>query len=544
MPVKCKICDKEMSKQITNTHLNTHSMTADEYKTLYGKDALICPDYRRQLSEKMTGKNNPNFDKKWSNEQKSNMSKQRRGRTPWNKGIKISGEILENIRNGIDRREERYRSGELVRQLPGPVDEERRKALSEKQSTYAKNNPEEMSKRGRKAIETRKNNGYDPAFFRDRKHSEETKKKISATSKEAGLTRTKEAEKRLTENAKLARCSVRSFGENLINLQCDECEYEFSFTKQYFTDSKLKINRCPVCYPRTQPKRSAGEEELYNFIVSLGVVAVPNHRNILEKREIDIYLPDHQIAVEYNGLYWHSEALLESIGQSKNKDNEKRVALNNLGIRYIAVFEDEWINKSEIVKSRLTNLLQKTPNIIHARKCEVRLIDSFTASRFCDANHIQGKGRSNSRYGLYYHGELVSVMTFSKSNLSRKIAEWELNRFCSKLNTNVVGGASRLFSAFIREHTPSVIITYADSRWSEGGVYRQLGFEFSHQTVPNYWYVLPNELQRIHRFALRKTKKDEQSKTEKQLRTAEGYGRIWDCGSTKWIWTANRNGTV
>ena len=522
--------------------MKTHGISTAEYKAQYGEDSLSCSQYRKELSERNSGKNNPNYNNKWSDEQKNAMAEQKKGNTPWNKGMTMTGKILENTRDGIKRREERYQSGELIRYVSGPIDNARRKVLSEKQTNYAKNNPEEMSERGRKAIETRRRNGHAIAFFKDKHHSEETKKNLAEKSKENGLKKTKEAELRLTENAKLANCSVLSFTDSSMNLKCTHCEHEFSFTKQYFTDSKLNINCCPVCHPHEQAKRSRGETELYDFIVSLGVTAISNHRGILGKKEIDIYLPEHQIAIEYNGLYWHSEKLLESIGHSKTKDNEKRVSLNNLAIRYIAVFEDEWINQPEIVKSRLANLLQKTPTIIHARKCEIRTIDSSTASRFCENNHIQGKGRSNARYGLYHNGELVSIMTFSKSNLSRKVADWELNRFCSKLNTNVVGGASRLFAAFVREHDPSTIITYADSRWSQGDMYRRLGFTFSHQTVPNYWYALPNEMRRIHRFALRKNKEDDQSKTEKQLRDEAGNMRIWDCGSSKWKWSANRNG--
>lgn len=542
MSIKCEICGKEMPKQITNTHLKTHDITTAEYKTLYGEDSLSCSQYRKELSERNSGKNNPNYNNKWSEEQKNAMAEQKKGNTPWNKGMIMTGKILENTRAGIKRREERYESGELIRQMPGPIDDERRAILSAAQREYAKNHPDEMSDRGRKAIETRAKNGYDIAFFKDKNHTDSTKKKLGAISRENGLNKTAEAEQRLIENANIVNCAVISFNDNIMNLKCNSCAEEFSFTKQYFTNSKLNTECCPSCYPRQQAKRSVGEAELYDFIVSLGVTAISNHRGILGKKEIDIYLPEHQIAIEYNGLYWHSEKLLESIGHSKTKDNEKRVSLNNLAIRYIAVFEDEWINQPEIVKSRLANLLQKTPTIIHARKCEIRTIDSSTASRFCENNHIQGKGRSNARYGLYHNGELVSIMTFSKSNLSRKVADWELNRFCSKLNTNVVGGASRLFAAFVREHDPSTIITYADSRWSQGDMYRRLGFTFSHQTVPNYWYALPNEMRRIHRFALRKNKEDDQSKTEKQLRDEAGYMRLWDCGSSKWKWSANRNG--
>jgi hypothetical protein len=132
-------------------------------------------------------------------------------------------------------------------------------------------------------------------------------------------------------------------------------------------------------------------------------------------------------------------------------------------------------------------------------------------------------------------------MTFSNNNLSRRIKGWEINRFCSKLHTHVVGAASKLFAHFVKQINPDTVISYSDNRWSTGNLYKQLGFEFSHQTKPNYWYFLPNECKRIHRFALRRKSTDPQILTEKQLRDKQGFYRIWDLGNSKWVWK-NKNG--
>ena len=127
-------------------------------------------------------------------------------------------------------------------------------------------------------------------------------------------------------------------------------------------------------------------------------------------------------------------------------------------------------------------------------------------------------------------------MTFSKNNLSRKIKGWEINRFCNKINTTIVGGASKLFSYFCKINDPEFVISYADRRWSDGKLYDTLNFQYVSSTKPNYWYFLPNELKRIHRFSLRKTSNDDQSLTEHELRRQQGYYKIYDCGHTKWIW--------
>ena len=147
-----------------------------------------------------------------------------------------------------------------------------------------------------------------------------------------------------------------------------------------------------------------------------------------------------------------------------------------------------------------------------------------------------GNGRSNLRYGLFHNDELVSVMTLSKSNISRKVKEWEINRFSSLLGYTIVGGASKLFSHFIKQESPEIVVSYADNRWSRGDLYATLGFERVSEGTPNYWYIPRNSAERIHRYTLRKTTTDDQTLTEYENRLNQGFLRIWDCGSSKWVW--------
>ena len=168
----------------------------------------------------------------------------------------------------------------------------------------------------------------------------------------------------------------------------------------------------------------------------------------------------------------------------------------------------------------------------------VREVSSKEASIFCEQNHLMGKGRSNLRFGLYHNNTLVSLMTFTNNNLSRKLVEvWEINRFASLLDTNIIGGASKLFKYFLKHTSPATVVSYAENRWSTGGLYKQLGFKKISNGVPNYWYLQANIIKRLHRFALRKNKNDDQSLTEAENRRMQGYLRIWDCGSSKWTWT-------
>ena len=207
-------------------------------------------------------------------------------------------------------------------------------------------------------------------------------------------------------------------------------------------------------------------------------------------------------------------------------------------IQLIHIFEDEWVLKQEIIKSRLKQILGVNNSIrIHARKCIIKEISPKVKNKFLEEYHIQGKDNSVIKLGAFYNNELISVMTFSHGSISKGSKNindiWELNRFCSNLNYHVPGIASKLLSHFKRNYEWKEIFSYADRRWSEGNVYFQLGFELEHITKPNYWYI-KNGL-RIHRFNLRKKPDEPKDIPEWILRAKEGYHRIYDCGHYKFV---------
>lgn len=295
----------------------------------------------------------------------------------------------------------------------------------------------------------------------------------------------------------------------------------------------LSGNGCPIC-GIINNGTSDGENTFFEFIKSIykGNI-IRNDRTILIGQEIDILLPDEKIGFEYNGLYWHSELKKEK-KYHINKTNE---CLKN-GIQLIHIFEDEWINKKEICKSRIKNILKISDTKIYARKCIVKEISSKLCSDFNKKNHIQGNVRGVKYLGLYYNDELVSIMSFGskRKNLgsSHVENEYELLRFCNKLNTNVVGGAGKLLKFFIDKYKPSKIISYCDRRWSNGNLYEKIGFKLHHISSPNYFYIINNE--RKNRFNYRKDIlikkygcKNEQ--TEHEFCFNQGWYRIYDCGT-------------
>lgn len=309
--------------------------------------------------------------------------------------------------------------------------------------------------------------------------------------------------------------------------RCTICENTFKTTWGDIRDGYL----CPYCYPRNQGV-SSYEYELREFIESYGFTTINNSKSIISPYEIDIYIPDRQIAVEINGLYWHSERLIPNKTYHLNKTK----LCEEKGIQLIHIFEDEWLNKKEIVKSRIKQILNvNDATRINARDCYVKEIDPTTKNNFLNKYHLQGEDKSLIKLGAYHGNELVGVMTFSKGNISKgsrnEEGVYELNRFCTNFNYHIAGIASKLLEHFKRNYNWTRLFTYADRRWSNGDLYYNLGFEFKHETDINYWYVKSGK--RIHRFRLRKRKDESKELTEWQLRYAEGYDKIWDCGNLK-----------
>jgi hypothetical protein len=270
---------------------------------------------------------------------------------------------------------------------------------------------------------------------------------------------------------------------------------------------------------------------MVNFVNELNIRYSENDRSLLNGKELDIYIPSHNVGIEFNGLYWHSELFVD-----KNYHLNKTELCEEKGVQLIHIFEDEWLNKQDIVKSRVKNILGVTDETIYARKCEIREVSTKEKTKFLNDNHIQGAVGSKINLGLYYNNELVSIMTFGKRPILNK-SEYEMLRFCNKLNTNVVGGASRLFKSFIKRYNPNEIISYADRRWSMGNMYEKLGFEFIENTEPN-WFII-NGKNREHRVKYQKHRLIEmgfdENKTADQILFENDMNKIYDCGTKKYI---------
>ncbi|QDJ97824.1 hypothetical protein PALS2_199 [Staphylococcus phage PALS_2] len=307
-------------------------------------------------------------------------------------------------------------------------------------------------------------------------------------------------------------------------------------------------HRCPKC--SSSRMFSNKEKEVLDFIKSFykGEI-VENERKLLKNnKEIDIYLPELKIAIEFNGLYWHSEARLNN---AKKYHYEKMKECEEKNIRLITLFENEWDFKKDIVKSKIKHILgYNNSKKIYARDCYIKTLDNETKNSFLENNHIQGKDISKIRLGLFGKNDekLYSVMTFGKMrrSLGNKVSrdgEYELIRFASDIDYLVIGGFSKILKYFLNNYEVSKIKTYADLRWSNknNNVYESY-FHLSHLSKPSYFYTHSNSKieknKYVNRYSMRKhllkdkfpnSYKDDL--TEREILAKENYFRVWDCGN-------------
>ena len=249
-------------------------------------------------------------------------------------------------------------------------------------------------------------------------------------------------------------------------------------------------------------------------------------RNVIYPYEIDVYIPLYNLGIEFNGNYWHSDIYKEN-----DYHQQKSLKAQEKGIFIYHIFEYEWNDerKRPIIESQLLNLCHKNKQKIYARKCEIREIkDNKLIREFLDKNHLQGYRQSKIKLGLFYNNELVSIMTFGKPYLNKSDKyEWELYRFCNKLNTSVVGAFGKLFKYFIRNYNPKNVLTYSDFAKGDGHTYEKLGFKKLELTIPNYMWC--NNNKDLSRYQT-------QMKNENIIMRDNNYYKIYDCGNNKYVW--------
>lgn len=303
---------------------------------------------------------------------------------------------------------------------------------------------------------------------------------------------------------------------------------------------------CPIC----NHMRSDNENRIAAFLSRFSSIQQRN-RELLRPRELDIYLPEIQLAIEYCGDYWHSHGDQESERKNKNRHHDKYMACKALGIRLLTVYESEWLTREYALKRLMRNAVGRGRGKLMARKCELKKTPLSEARAFYERYHPQGGDGSGEHYGLYWGGKLVACMRFTFGANDRGDARtrvWTLTRYATRVT--VAGGASRLFKAFINEQQPAEVKSFSDNRYFEGGMYAQLGFTFEEETGPDYqvWspklglrpkshYQRRNIPKRLLEHGMTEVFDPETDpRSESEMTFLMGCRRLYDCGKKRWVW--------
>ncbi len=305
-----------------------------------------------------------------------------------------------------------------------------------------------------------------------------------------------------------------------VSVACRRCAFvkETTVYNVVRTDGQYRCHRCDHF-------QSAAEKELGEFVKSIidNEEIVFGDRSVLKKRgwELDVYVPSKHIAVEFNGLYWHSELQNDDKHYHQSKTDECRVS----GVHLLHVFEDEWSNKKAIVKSMISYRVGAIKRRLHARKCSVRELTVSERKKFFDNTHLDGDANATISFGLLQGTDIVSAISLRKLFRKNSKGKIEIARFSNALDTVVSGALSRLLSTceeWSKKNDIDTIVTYVDMRLGTGVGYEKVGFEKTGTTAERFWYT--NGSIRLGRLIMRARDNESELERSIQKRVARIYG--------------------
>lgn len=310
-----------------------------------------------------------------------------------------------------------------------------------------------------------------------------------------------------------------------------------------YSRTRSNASGCPFC--AAVSKSSKAEQKIAELLVALGFEVERNTRKVIDG-EVDIFIPSHNFAIEYNGVYWHSEA----IRPDKTYHEKKHKACLAKGITLFTVWEDDWNKRQDIVIRALAHRLGATakmptvlPDVpkywfekIGARKTTAGRISYQEAKSFLDAHHIQGGAKGKYYFGLKDHeNRLRAVLVASASSGSKDVL---IDRYATA--GTVSGGFTKLLAYAEQTLSVSRWVTFADLQTSNGSLYASNGFIVDKVLSPDYSYFVRGE--RVHKFnyRLKRFRDDpdllwEDGLSERELAKLNGIHRIWDSGKHRYV---------
>lgn len=284
---------------------------------------------------------------------------------------------------------------------------------------------------------------------------------------------------------------------------------------------------------RRRANYSLEEVKLSKLLTEYGIAHEIGNWSLLDSMEIDIYIPEKKLAIEINGLYWHSWNPKQKKPEYKNRHIEKTEKLKEQGISLIHITDYELNYKSDIIKNILRSKLGINKKI-YARNCSIGVVDKVAEKQFLNQYHLQGYNASTYAYGLYYDNELVQIITLGKPRFNKKY-DFEVLRFCTKSDITVVGGLGKLTSMIKTLHRNNKIITYCDASKSSANGYIKTGFNMLYHSSPGYFWTDGNAP--ISRYKCQKKQLEkwlagfDKNLSESDNMFNSGYRRYWDCGN-------------
>lgn len=314
------------------------------------------------------------------------------------------------------------------------------------------------------------------------------------------------------------------------------CEKNHEWEAYPYSRTGRKNSSCPVC--AAGKTVSKAEIEIFTYLSGIGVLLEQSNRIILkDNKELDIFVPEKKIAIEYNGLYWHSEEQ----GKGRTYHYDKWLECKEQGIQLIQIWEDDWNRNPEQIKKMLTHKIGLSKELkFFARNTEIQVLNLTQAKIFLEDNHIQGFANGSYYLGLTEKGtpeKLLAVLVLkNEAGTNGKV----LNIIRYATAANMVGGFTKLLSYAAKTYVPDSFITFSDNCVSDGGLYKNNGFIVDKELKPDYMYVIKGERKHKFSYRIKRFINDpellwEESLTESQLAKLNNLPRIWDAGKTRWV---------
>lgn len=362
--------------------------------------------------------------------------------------------------------------------------------------------------------------------------TKESDERIAKLAKKISTLKQEFDPRRLTPDQLILRVNETKTFELITNLDSYKNKYqhlELRCTKCNSIQSKnlAMLNRGPVCFV-CNPKSSQGEREILEYVRSLGVATISGDRTVIAPKELDIWIPEHNLAIEYNGLYWHSSEM-----KTDQKYHQQKVAAcSSVGVRLLSVYEDEWRDKRQLVEAMIKHRLGLVTNKFHARKLSIVELTNTQASDFFDHNHLEGHVRASIIYGLVQHDQLVAAMSLRTPFHKQYQGMYEVARSCVAANCVAMGWIGKLTSAclkYAKTNGKRGLMTYVDNRVGSGFGYKEAGWKLiKSDTGPRFWWT--DFINRYNRFKIKANSAN--GITQAQAACEAGVVPIWGCSNS------------